>query len=245
MSSEILTRSGQRTRFRGMLAPFRRFWATLIVSVLVALVVVAVAKVLAGSASWAHTEIGVDQWLSRAHVPFWDAVTLAVQWVLSPAMGLVIVVLVSLGVFWRTRDRMVGLTFLLVVAGGWLSSELVKMIVHRPRPDFHLLAHPLSTEVTLDSFPSGHTCLAMALALGFVFLYRQRRGQKWAIIIGAVCVLFVAWSRLYIGVHYPTDVIGSILYTGAAMTAFLAIWNQWLVGPVERVIGGPRARKHA
>ncbi|MEO8907315.1 MAG: phosphatase PAP2 family protein [Microbacteriaceae bacterium] len=227
-----------------MLAPFRRFRSTLIVSVLVVLVVVVVAKVIAGSASWAHSEIAVDQWLSRIHVPFWNAVALSIQWVLSPLMGLVIVVLVSAGVFWRTRDRMVGLTFLLVVAGGWLSSELVKMIVHRPRPDFHLLAHPLSTEVTLDSFPSGHTCLAMALALGFVFLYRQRRGQKWAILIGALGVLIVAWSRLYIGAHYPTDLIGSILYTGAAMTAFLAIWNQWLVAPVERLIGGPGARKN-
>lgn len=243
MPSPTVAPVDRSSRHRGMLEPLHRFRTVIVIGVAVILVLIVVAKAAAASASWARVELPFDQALSRGHVPALDTLSLTIEWLLSPVQGLVIVVLVSLIVLWKTRDRMVFLTFLLVVAGGWLSSELVKIVVHRARPDYHLLAHPLSTEVNFASFPSGHTCLATALAVGFVLLLRGRPIQKWAIVFGAVGVLIVAWSRLYIGAHYPSDVLGSMIYTTAAMLVFLAVWNQWLRAPLERALTRPRARR--
>lgn len=223
-----------------MLAPFPRFWTTLIVGIAAIVVLIVGARLAAGSAAWAQTELPLDQFLSRAHLPVLDVVALSIQWLLSPVVGLVIVLLASAVVLAKTRDWPVSLTFALVVSGGWLSSEIVKIIVHRARPDYNLLAHPLSTEVSFDSFPSGHTSLATALAVGIVLLLRGQALQTRMAIFGGVGVLIVAWSRLYVGAHYPLDVLGSILYTAAVMIVFLAVWNRWVVNPRGRA-NTPRA----
>jgi undecaprenyl-diphosphatase len=213
------------------------------VAIGVVLVVVVLARVMAGSPDWNHMELGVDQAFSLHHAAALNAIALAIAWILSPIHGLILLLLICAGVWWRVRDPLVSLTFALVVLGGWLSSELIKIVVHRARPDFHLLAHPLSFETSFDSFPSGHTCLATALAVGFIFLLRGRRWQRTAVILGALFVVVVALSRLYIGAHYPTDIIGSMLYTTAAMTAFLAIWNRWLAPLVAPLFAGSGRRR--
>lgn len=228
MSTTTIEHSATPSRYRGMTTPFRRTVAVAAIAIVVVLVVVVLARLMAGSPSWNHTELGVDQAFSRHHVAALNAVALAIAWIFSPIHGLILIALVCVGVWWRVRDPLVSLTFALVVFGGWLSSELIKIVVHRARPDFHLLAHPLSFETSFDSFPSGHTCLATALAVGFIFLLRGRRSQRVAVVLGALFVVVVALSRLYIGAHYPTDIIGSVVYTTAAMIAFLAIWNRWL-----------------
>jgi membrane-associated phospholipid phosphatase len=234
----------RRSNGRGILDPFQRNLAILIVCVTVVLLVIVVARLMAGSTSWAQTELPVDQFLSRHHVAVLDAVALGIRWLVSPVPGLILVLLVSAAVLIKTRDGMVAVTFALVVSGGYLSSEIVKIIVHRARPDYHLLAHPLSTEANFASFPSGHTCLATALAVGFILLLRGRPGQKWAVVIGAVGVLIVGWSRLYIGAHYPTDILGSIIYTTAIMIAFLAVWNQWVAAPMAHLTKRLRSPSH-
>lgn len=221
--------------FRGLTTPFHHTVTVATIAIVVVAATIVLGRLMATSAGWNHAELAVVQAFSRHHLAPLDAVALAIAWMLAPIHGLVLILLVCLGVWWRSRDPLVSLTFALVVLGGWLSSELIKIVVHRARPDFHLLAHPLSFETTFDSFPSGHTCLATALALGFIFLLRGRRGQRLAIALGALFVVIVALSRLYIGAHYPTDVIGAVIYTSAAMTAFLAIWNPWLAPLVERL----------
>lgn len=231
------------TRYRRLTAPFAHTVAVAAVAIGVVVVVVVLARVMAGSPGWNHMELGVDQAFSLHHAAALNAIALAIAWVLSPIHGLILLLLVCAGVWWRVRDPLVSLTFALVVLGGWLSSELIKIVVHRARPDFHLLAHPLSFETSFDSFPSGHTCLATALAVGFIFLLRGRRWQRPAVVLGALFVVVVALSRLYIGAHYPTDIIGSMIYTTAAMTAFLAIWNRWLVPLVAPLFAGSGRRR--
>lgn len=122
------------------------------------------------------------------------------------------------------------LALVLCVPGGLLLNAGMKQIFQRARPHFD---DPLLT-LTSYSFPSGHTAGATVF-YGFLAVFllaevRQRRGRI-AIVAGAfVMVALVAFSRVYLGVHYPTDVIAAIvegaIWVTLCMTAVRALWRR-------------------
>jgi undecaprenyl-diphosphatase len=106
------------------------------------------------------------------------------------------------------------------LASGWLVGVMIKAIVGRSRPEIV----PHLTEAGGMSFPSGHSFNAavgmIAVALAFATFSHERR-IRWTIIGAAVAAsLLVAWSRVWLGVHFPSDVIAGWL--GGAGWAFLA-----------------------
>jgi undecaprenyl-diphosphatase len=111
--------------------------------------------------------------------------------------------------------------------------ELLKGLYNRPRPDFA----PLGTYVYAQSFPSGHSTASAALWLSLAMVaasLERRTPQKtfWFVIAGVV-VLAVGASRVYLGVHWPTDVLaGWMLGACWALAGWLA-WQIWsdLQGP--------------
>lgn len=95
------------------------------------------------------------------------------------------------------------------VPGGMLLNVVLKHIFRRQRPS---LDDPLLTLATY-SFPSGHT-VAATLFYGVLACYLVRRIHDWprrALVIGAAClmVMLVALSRMYLGVHYLSDVMAA------------------------------------
>jgi undecaprenyl-diphosphatase len=121
--------------------------------------------------------------------------------VLAPA-GVVLIV-----AFYAKKRRAEALALLLILAGGELLNELLKAVFARPRPtDFHLIPLPDSF-----SFPSGHAMIAPAFYCMLAFLVsRWLRGKAWAIIVQIVTILLVLLlgaSRVYLGVHYLSDVL--------------------------------------
>lgn len=103
---------------------------------------------------------------------------------------------------------------------GLLVELTLKVLVGRPRPQIV----PHLTEAGGMSFPSGHSFNAalgfIAVALAFA-TFSARRQVRWTIIGAAMAgSLLVAWSRVWLGVHFPTDVIAGWL--GGAGWAFLA-----------------------
>ena len=129
------------------------------------------------------------------------------------ALGAVLALL-----FLRLRREAVLLAF--TVAGGWLVNSLLKGAIGRDRPE--IVPHLISAGG--DSFPSGHSfnsaVVFIAMALAFATL-SSREPVRLTIIGAAIAVsLAVAWSRVWLGVHFPTDVIAGWL--GGAGWAFLA-----------------------
>jgi len=105
------------------------------------------------------------------------------------------------------RKRRVALAVLLAVAGGVLLSQLIKAGIDRPRPD--LVPH--GSYVSTASFPSGHSMMAATvyLTLAAMLARVQPRWRSRSYLIGCAVfiVLLVGISRVYLGVHWPTDVL--------------------------------------
>jgi undecaprenyl-diphosphatase len=107
-----------------------------------------------------------------------------------------------------SRQRAIAVFMFLSIVGGWLVSTTLKLGVARPRPDIV----PHLVEVHDLSFPSGHamlsavTYLTLAALLSRAEQYRSTR--IFMIATGILLTLMIGLSRLYLGVHYPTDVLG-------------------------------------
>ncbi|GAC1603488.1 MAG: hypothetical protein NVS3B2_08000 [Ramlibacter sp.] len=112
---------------------------------------------------------------------------------------------------YRTGQSQWLVPLLLSVPGGMLLNVAVKNLVRRPRPHFD---DPVLT-LTTYSFPSGHTAAATVF-YGFlcVVLFAQPWARPWrkAIVATAIAmVLLVGISRIYLGAHYVSDVLGAIV----------------------------------
>ena len=108
--------------------------------------------------------------------------------------------------------------WIVAVGGASLLDQLAKNLFARTRPDLWTSVAP---ETTL-SFPSGHAMQTMALVAALLVLVWPTRWRVPLLVGGTLFVLVVGISRLYLGVHYPTDVLGGWLASlawviGAAM----------------------------
>lgn len=112
--------------------------------------------------------------------------------------------------------------FLIVsVAAGAACSSLLKLFFNRPRPALHE-----GIQVFSASFPSGHALLSAVCYLSIGALLAEQtedvRLRRYFIFVAALVTLFVGLSRVYLGVHYPTDVLaGWLIGTGWALGSFV------------------------
>ena len=106
-------------------------------------------------------------------------------------------------------------TLLVAGVGGVAAINfLLKIIFERPRPD---LWNWLITE-TQFSFPSGHASASSALALCIVVMLWNTKWRVLSIVLAGVYILVIGVSRLYLGVHFPTDIIGGWLVSLAVVS---------------------------
>ena len=106
-----------------------------------------------------------------------------------------------------------------LIFGVIVTNLLLKNIVARPRPFAEIEALiPLIAKPTDFSFPSGHTTASFAVALVMLRMLPKKIGIP-AVVLAAL----VAFSRLYLGVHYPTDVLAGFVV--ALVGSSMAVWG--------------------
>jgi undecaprenyl-diphosphatase len=86
-----------------------------------------------------------------------------------------------------------------------------------------------------NSFPSGHVCFAVSLTIALYFLFRDKRWGQWVLVVGMVFSGLVAISRVYVGVHYPIDVIASFPASIAGILLWCGLWNRFAPPLLARV----------
>jgi len=139
-----------------------------------------------------------------------DAFFRGVTWlgslyVLAPLATTGTAVLLSL------QKRCDALLLVLGFGGAVLLVHLTKAVLARPRPT---LLEPLIAMPTSGSFPSAHTAQIVAFALCTVLILRRSfpEWQSISIAVAAILIAVVAASRVYLQVHYPSDVLGGIAF---------------------------------
>ena len=178
--------------------------------------------------------------------PFFDAVMPPLTNWNQSAVGLGLAATILALLNWKGGRKGRIVTFLLVVlilAGDQLSSSIIKPLVARPRPCHEVNGAPAVSGIRLlvdcgsgYSFPSSHAVNNVAFATLFAFYYRRF----------APVLFFYAFaiglSRIVVGVHYPSDVLGGALIGGMLAMTLIAIWNR-VGGRFAFLAIGPRSTR--
>ena len=151
-------------------------------------------------------------WFAQRRNETFDSLFCAVTWLGSIAV-LVPAVVASMSLLAYRRRIREGLFLGLALVGTIVIVHVNKLVAARPRPaDINaVIAMPWDL-----SFPSAHSAQIVAVVLSsLIVVSRLAIGWlKWLIPIGALCVLLVATSRIYLQVHYPSDVLAGTLAAG-------------------------------
>ena len=126
------------------------------------------------------------------------------------------------------KNKKIGLsifTNLVIVTG---LNQLLKRILQRPRPtEFRIV------EETGYSFPSGHSMVSMAFygyLIYLIYKYVKNKYIKWSLIVLLSCLIVgIGTSRIYLGVHYTSDVLGGFLISVSYLVIYISVVNKFLI----------------
>ena len=153
-----------------------------------------------------NIELSILDWIQTLHTPFLDKIMVFITR-LGDAGIIWIVLSIVLLLIPKTRKSGAVMVAALVV-DVLLCNIVLKNLVARTRPyDVNTGVHLLVAKLHDYSFPSGHTAASFA-SVTALYLAGEQKLWKFALVLACL----IAISRLYLYVHYPTDVLGGILF---------------------------------
>ena len=140
---------------------------------------------------------------------------------------MLVVIIIGILVWWRIGR----LEAIMIPVGGLLTlvNTVLKLVINRPRPSADLV-HVLSREQG-NGFPSGHAFFAiliLGLTAYFISINLKNRVLRMLVLAGLIAlILLIGISRVYLGVHWPSDVIGGYLIGGVFLVALIWFHRTW------------------
>ena len=126
------------------------------------------------------------------------------------------------------KNKKIGLSILANLAIVTGLNQLLKRILQRPRPtEFRIV------EETGYSFPSGHSMVSMAFygyLIYLIYKYVENKHVKWiSIVLLSILICSIGVSRIYLGVHYTSDVLGGFLVSISYLILFISTVNKFFI----------------
>jgi undecaprenyl-diphosphatase len=161
-------------------------------------------------------------WMNSHASPWLTGLALDVT-ALGAGMVVWLVAIVASVFFWVSRHRWSAALLWVSILGSGMINATMKVLFERPRPQLFPWRVPYAG---LSSFPSGHSMTSMVCYATLAYLITRLEPTKFlrafTITVAALIVVSIGLSRMYLGVHYPTDVLAGFM-TGLAWAAFCAI----------------------
>ena len=133
-----------------------------------------------------------------------------------------ITVIAAVLFYYEFKLRRQAILLIIVVVGSAILNHFLKMHFKRERPEFHQLM-----DVGGYSFPSWHAMLAFSLYVMIAYIawrnVKTGLGKFLLILLSAFMIIMIGTSRVYLGVHFPSDVIGGLLMSGILVTIAITI----------------------
>ncbi|MEO8577606.1 MAG: phosphatase PAP2 family protein [Gemmatimonadales bacterium] len=178
---------------------------------------------IAATAAWAFGEFAekvvagqtqafddsVLRWMGAHHSKLLDDAMLEITALGTGTVVLMIVAIASLFLV-LTRHKYSAILLVVATAGGILLDMVLKNFFNRPRP--HIFTW--GTNAVSSSFPSGHAMSAVIVYSTVAYLAARLQRRTWArlivMTIALIVIILISISRLYLGVHYPSDVVAGM-----------------------------------
>ena len=143
--------------------------------------------------------------------------------------GAVFLIVLTVVLVILIKNKKIGVSIfsnLVIITG---LNQLLKRILQRPRPtEFKIV------EETGYSFPSGPSMVSMAFygyLIYLIYKYVENKYIKWVLIVLLSCLIVgIGTSRIYLGVHYTSDVLGGFLISVSYLVIYISAVNKFLIG---------------
>jgi undecaprenyl-diphosphatase len=146
---------------------------------------------------------------------------LGYYWFVTPLL------IVAVYLFYRRGWRLSPILLVVSTAGSIVLTTVLKGVFGRARPELFDSGY----EASFYSFPSGHATVAVGFygMLTVILAYRLEGLARWAVVAsGVLVVLLIGFSRLYLGVHYPTDILAGYLAALLWLVCVGGVYALWL-----------------
>jgi len=175
-----------------------------------------------------------DKWVNINIVnlwnPFLNSIMIFITNIASPiVLGSLSVVL--LGIFIYKKKKYLQYLFFSSMLSGLITELLIKGIIHRERPIENLIPFGASLFNYHYSFPSGHATMATIFFAALLYLFKDdiknRVARTFFIISCVIIFLLVGFSRVYLNVHWASDVIAGFALGLFWLTFYILAWVVW------------------
>ena len=142
--------------------------------------------------------------------------------------GAIFLIVLTIVLFIVIKNKKIGVSIFLNLVIVTILNQLLKGILQRPRPTEYIII-----EETGYSFPSGHSMISMAFygyLIYLIYKYVKNKYIKWiSIVVLSLLICTIGISRIYLGVHYTSDVLGGFLISISYLVIFISAVNKFII----------------